>query len=406
MADGVRVRLLAEQLAVRLELGDDPLPRLRRGQPDVVAGLLVHGAVEAHHRDRRQIVSLADLEVGRIVRRGDLDRARTEAGIDRVVGDDNAAPIDVRDQNVLAHQVGVAFVLRVYRDADVAENRLRSRGRHADPLTGRLTVLVDDRVTHVGQLAFDLFVFDFEIRDDRRAVAAPVGDPVAAIDQPLVVQPHEGRAHRLNVVRVHREQIAGPVGGCAELPQLELDVMTVGLHPFPHLFEEAFAAKLLARESPLAQVALHHQLAGDAGVVAARHPQAGVAEHAMPADHQVLEGHEDDVPVVQPTRDVRGRHDDHERRALPEVRVRLGPEDAVCQPVVVPAAFGGVWVVRCVRLGLALRGRWPGRGGGHDRWTGLPRRGAASSTHAGRSERGSKHNRRSRTRKPDSRLAM
>ena len=74
------------------------------------------------------------------------------------------------------------------------------------------------------------------------------------------------------------------------------------------------------------------------------------------------------------------------------------PEHAVRQPVVVPAAFGSERVVGCVRLGLALRGRWPRRGSGHDRWTGLPRRGAASSTHAGRSERGSKHNRRSSNR--------
>ena len=247
VTDRVGIWLLADELAVRLELGDDPLARLGRGQPDVVAGFLVHGAVETHHRDRRQVVPLPDLEVGRIVRRRDLDGTRAKGWIDGVVGHDDAAPIDVRDQNIFADELRVAFVVRVYRDANVAQNRLRSGGCNADPLAGRSTALVDDRVAHVGQLTLDLFVFDFEVRNDRRAIPAPVGDAMAAVDQPLVVEPNEGRPHRLDVVRIHGEQITGPVGRGAELAQLELDVVTVGLHPLPHLLEKALAAELLPR---------------------------------------------------------------------------------------------------------------------------------------------------------------
>ena len=35
-----------------------------------------------------------------------------------------------------------------------------------------------------------------DVRDGRRQLAAPVHQPVAAVDQPFLVQPNEGRAHR------------------------------------------------------------------------------------------------------------------------------------------------------------------------------------------------------------------
>src|SRR5207237_74542 len=86
---------------------------------------------------------------------------------------------------------------RRLRDSCVAEDGLRPRRRHRNPLV----VAFDDRVAHVRQLAVDLLVIHLQIGQHRLAVLAPVGDAVAAVDQPLVEQMHERGAHGSHVVR-------------------------------------------------------------------------------------------------------------------------------------------------------------------------------------------------------------
>ena len=62
-------------------------------------------ALAIEHVDLRQAVALADLEVVEVVRRRDLDRARSLLGIGVVVADDRDAAADQRQDDVLADQV-------------------------------------------------------------------------------------------------------------------------------------------------------------------------------------------------------------------------------------------------------------------------------------------------------------
>ena len=57
-----------------------------------------------------------------------------ELRIDRVVADDHADPIDVRNPHVFADQVRVARIVWMDRHADVAQDRLGSRGGDGNPL--------------------------------------------------------------------------------------------------------------------------------------------------------------------------------------------------------------------------------------------------------------------------------
>ena len=114
-------------------------------------------------------------------------------------------------------------------------------------------------------------------------------------------------------------------------------------------------------DAPRLQVALDHELAGDAGVIAAGHPQAGVAQHAVPADHHVLQRHEQGVAVVEAAGHVGRRHGDDERLPAAKVGVRLGLEQLVLDPEVVPAGLGLGRVVRRVALGGGGSG-WGGSG--------------------------------------------
>jgi len=73
-------------------------------------------------------VPLADREVVEVVRRGDLDAAGAEGGVDVLVGNDRNVPVAQRQAHGLADQVPVALVVRVHRDGAVAEQGFRARG--------------------------------------------------------------------------------------------------------------------------------------------------------------------------------------------------------------------------------------------------------------------------------------
>jgi hypothetical protein len=80
------------------------------------------------HRDRRQPVPLADLEVVRVVPRGDLHRARAEGRVDLLVGDDRNLPARQRQGQHGADEVGVALIVRVHGDGGVAQHGLGTGG--------------------------------------------------------------------------------------------------------------------------------------------------------------------------------------------------------------------------------------------------------------------------------------
>ena len=63
----------------------------------------------------------------------------------------------------------------------------------------------------------------------------------------------------------------------------------------------------------LGQLALDHQLGGDAGMVHAGLPQHVLAPHALEAGQRVLQGVVQGVADVQPAGDVGRRDDDAER---------------------------------------------------------------------------------------------
>ena len=185
---------------------------------------------------------------------------------------------------------------------------------------------------------------------------------MATVDQAFVEQPHERGADRPNMVRIHGEHVARPVGGRAQLAQLGVDDLAVGFHPFPHLIQKLLASEIVAIDAFGPEISLDDELPGDARVVTAGHPQAGVAEHAVPADHDVLQGDEQRVAVVQPASHIGRRHGNDKGRSFAEVRVRLRAEQIVLEPEVVPARLSVKRVVGRVRLvgGTAGGGRHTG----------------------------------------------
>ena len=122
-----------------------------------------------------------------------------------------------------------------------------------------------------------VLVLDLEVGERRAALGAPVDEPRRAVDEPLLVQAHEGLAHRAVHVRVHREPLARPVRRCAQ----HRAARGCGRRSRP-------STPTRARRTPrgrgrggscprLASCALDHDLGGDARVVGAGLPERVVA---------------------------------------------------------------------------------------------------------------------------------
>jgi hypothetical protein len=193
----------------------------------------------------------------------------------------------------------VASVGWVDGDGGVAEHRLGAGGGD-DDRAGAVGEGIADGV----ELADALFVLDFEVGDGGLEDGVPVDDVRAAIDEALLVEADEGLAHGERELVVHGEVLALPVDGGAEALHLVGDGRAVLALPRPDALGEGFAGEVGAGLAFGGELALDHHLRGDAGVVGAGNPEAGVSGHAVPAGEDVHLRLVEHVAHVQAAGDV------------------------------------------------------------------------------------------------------
>src|SRR5690242_18435751 len=114
-------------------------------------------------------------------------------------------------------------------------------------------ILRDQRVTDVPQAGLPLLVLDLQVRDGRLERRRPVDQVGAAVDQAIVVESLERRAHGPRQAAVEREALARPVARRAQAPQLAGDLAAVLLLPLPGAPQKLGAPHLLAAGALAAQ---------------------------------------------------------------------------------------------------------------------------------------------------------
>jgi hypothetical protein len=222
----MRVRLNLLQEAEILQPRHDPLARseafdlvqlfgqlvraFRQAAQIILVAHEVHAAFRIEHVDPRQAMPLADLEVVEVVRRRDLDRARTLFGIGVVVADDRDATADQRQNHVLADQMPDPLIVRMDRNGGVAEHRLGPRRRHDDERRGIVgaEILALGRIAQIPETTLELDLLHFEVGDRGEQLRIPVHQPLVFVDQPCAVQLDEHLHDRARKPLVHREAFA------------------------------------------------------------------------------------------------------------------------------------------------------------------------------------------------------
>src|SRR2546427_279313 len=140
-------------------------------------------------------------------------------------------------------------------------------------------------------------VSDLEVGDGGHQLGVPVHQALATVDQALLVQAHEGLVDDGRQLVVHGEVLAAPVHAVAHAAHLAGDGVAALVLPLPDLAHEVLARLgrrrahvVAAGDALLLQLALHHDLGGDARVVGAGHPDRVVALHAVVAREAVHDG--------------------------------------------------------------------------------------------------------------------
>ena len=276
---------------------------LRAGVRDV-AGLV-------HDHRHRQVVALAQREVVRVVRRGDLHGTSAELRVDVVVGHHNHLAIwQERVRQGLAHQFRVALVLRVHGNGHVAQHRLHTGGRHDHMGLG----IVQGAVADAHQLALVVGINDLDVGNSSLQHRGPVHHAIRPVDQAGVKKLLEHGLHRAGQAIVQSEALARPIHRITDGAHLALDHATVLVLPLPDLVHEGLAAIV---EAILAlgflQVGLDLRLGGNTRVVRARQPQDLEALHALTASHRIHQGVVQCVAHVQLAGHVRRRQHNAKR---------------------------------------------------------------------------------------------
>ncbi len=332
-----------------VEVRDDPSARVETVQAAVGRGRrVVERRVQCQHADHRQRVALAHGIVVHVVGGRDLDHAGAEGRVDVVVGDHRYRAVAQRQLHPLPDQVVVARIVRMHHHRDVAQHGLGAgRGHHQAVLQLAVDRLrsVGERVADMPEVAVFLLAFDLQVADGSLEHRVPVDQPLAAVDQALLVQAHEGFGHDGGQPFVHREVFAAPVHAVAHAAHLRGDGVARLLLPLPHARDEVPAclgrcgAHVVPADALVAQLALDDDLGCDPGVVGARHPDRVLPAHAVVARERIHDGLVEGVPHVQRAGHVGWRQLDRKRCGC---RIRLagaahaGPPIAVAFPLRTP----------------------------------------------------------------------
>src|SRR5690606_5191000 len=109
-----------------------------------------------------------------------------------------------------------------------SEHRLGTGGRDRE-----VSAAIREWIAELVQPSFRLAVLDLDVRDRRPALRTPVDHSLAAVDQPILIQPDEHVADSLGEPYVEREAHPSPVAGGAQPFELVADHIPMLLFPLP-----------------------------------------------------------------------------------------------------------------------------------------------------------------------------
>ena len=120
LADREHVILGVHQESLDLKISEHSLARFVAIEPGIGGTVLVDARELVHDLQHRQVVSFADHEVVRIMRRRHLHRTCPEFGIREFIGNNRDLAIDQRKPQLLANQLAVSLIIWTHGHGNIA----------------------------------------------------------------------------------------------------------------------------------------------------------------------------------------------------------------------------------------------------------------------------------------------
>ena len=224
------------------------------------------------------------------------------------------------------------LILRVDGHAGIAQHGFGTGGGDDD-----IAAAVAEGIADIPQMAGLFGVLHLGVGQGGQAMGTPVDDAAALVDQALLIEFAEGLTDGAGAALVHGETIAAPVAGSAHLLLLLHDTASVFFLPRPDTLQELLAAQIMAGQALcVAQLFLHLDLSGNAGVVAAGQPQCLIALHPFVPDQDILQRAVHGVAHMELSGNIGGRHNNGKRLF---VRIWIGVEAVVVHPHLIDAGL-------------------------------------------------------------------
>ena len=257
---------------IQQSCGVELCQHLRAGRDPVEAAqmpgyIVVQTRIGRQDVEHRQVMALAHVIVGEVMRRRDLDATGAELAVDEVIADDRDQAAGDGQADLFADQMTVALIFRVHSHSAVTEHGFRACGGDH-----QVAAAVLEWIAQVPQAAFFFCGQHFQVAERGQQHRVPIDQPLAAVDEALFVQAHEHFGDRARQRLVHGKALARPVDRGTHAAQLLGDGAAGLALPFPHSLDEFLAAQVAAAESLGVELALDHHLRGDAGMVGAHLP--------------------------------------------------------------------------------------------------------------------------------------
>ncbi|KAF5061212.1 hypothetical protein DSECCO2_317500 [anaerobic digester metagenome] len=226
-----------EQQSLRLQIVQNGFSGRIAVQSLISVALFVDPAFLIHHDDLLETMAQPDLVVIGIVGRRDLDAARTKVHVHIGIRDDRNLPVRQRQPDRLSDQVTEPFIFRMNRHGRIPQHRLRTRGGNF-----QIAGAIGEWVLDVPEMAVSFLILHFCIGNRGQALGAPVGYPLAAVDQSLVVQLDKGVPHGPGQIFIHGKGFSGIIHRAAQPVQLTLNLFAVFFRPVPGVLQELLPA--------------------------------------------------------------------------------------------------------------------------------------------------------------------
>ena len=192
------------------QIGNNGFPCFVTIHAGILRIIVCNFCIVSHNIDDWQVMPQTNFKVVRVVGWGNLYNACSEVHFYIVIGNNRNFPMYQRQNQSLANQMLIPFIIRVD-----CNGRITQQGFWTGGCQFQIAAAILQRIPQVPEMTCLVFIFDFCIGNGSQAFRTPVNNPFAPINQAFFIVANEYFLDCLIAAFIHGEPFPFPVTGRA-----------------------------------------------------------------------------------------------------------------------------------------------------------------------------------------------